>query len=532
MLDRLRERTGRGPLWIDLDAVLSETLLAPEALLHFDGRRRFANLRKLVDRVRGWEGGGSASLPELVEILEEYSAPEVRESEAAVESAGDDSVRLMTIHAAKGLEFPLVVLADLGRGEPPGAHEEIFRRGLGLGIPLLDPEGGNRGLHPTSYRELRVWRDRAEEQEKNRLQYVAVTRAQEHLILSGWRREGKAPGGSWLAAILEGLGGEEALRSDPMILRPAAATTAAAGTPSSILSVHPGSIRELRPLPATPSAPDAASAAGELLRRVELPSPPHDATPYLVTATEIVQHHLCPRRYHLRYRIGAPALEYSRGSFAGEEGESGDVKDDELPAEVLGDRIHRVLAEAPGSRVIEEILGTLPPDEREAARRQVDTFEESRLGKEAAAGGAMREFPFAMSRHGAALRGQIDLILEGADGDLKVVDYKTSRIEAAEVEGRAADYELQLRIYALAVRDIFGRAPRAACLHFLHPDVVREVDISSATLEQAEQAIASYFDAHRLGVFPQNVAEHCRSCGYQKSYCPGVLSRIGPGPVR
>jgi CRISPR/Cas system-associated exonuclease Cas4 (RecB family) len=277
---------------------------------------------------------------------------------------------------------------------------------------------------------------------------------------------------------------------------------------------------------------DAASGTEAILRRATLPSPLPESTPYLVTASEIVQHHLCPRRYHLRYRIGAPALEYSRRDNLPVEDGSADMKDDELPAEQLGDRVHRVLAEEPGSAAIEQILGALPSHEREEARRQVETFRRSSLGREASAGGTMRELAFVMARHGAILRGQIDLILKGLDGGLKVVDYKTSRIAAAEVEAKAADYELQLQIYSLAVREIFGRSPDAAYLHFLAPDVMREVNISAAALEEAEKSIAAFFEAHRSGSFPQHPGEHCFSCGYQEAYCPGIIAGKGARPTR
>src|SRR5262249_2177517 len=156
----------------------------------FDGRRRYANLRKLVDLVRSWEAQGETSLPELVRLLEDTQNEEVRESEATVESAEEDAVKLTTIHLAKGLEFPVVVVADLGR-DRRSSHlrepREIFRRGKGLGIPLYDPDANRRSLHPTSYLEFRKDRDETEEQEEVRLLYVAATRAREHLILSGGR---------------------------------------------------------------------------------------------------------------------------------------------------------------------------------------------------------------------------------------------------------------------------------------------------------------------------------------------------------
>jgi len=108
-----------------------------------------------------------------------------------------------------------------------------------------------------------------------------------------------------------------------------------------------------------------------------LPLPSVETTPYLVTATEIVQHHLCPRRYHLRYRVGAPAGSIS-GAAAGREEDGADAKDDELPAEALGDRVHRILAEEPGSPQLTSCSATLSAPDQETARRQEKTFRDSR----------------------------------------------------------------------------------------------------------------------------------------------------------
>lgn len=303
------------------------------------------------------------------------------------------------------------------------------------------------------------------------------------------------------------------------------------GRMTSLSLEHRDRIRRGQPLPDAPEIGAAAAEAEEILRRVALPSPPPETTPYLATTTEIVQHHLCPRRYHLRYRIGAPAVELSRRGDLHDEGDSQEVKDDEVPAEVLGDRVHRILAEEPGSPLIDDLLSTLSPRDRNDAERQIRTLRESRFAREAAEGRALREVPFALARSGTTLRGQIDLVVERRDGGLLVVDYKTSRIGAGEVEEKAADYELQLRIYALAVKETFGRLPAGAFLYFLHPDIIREVDLSVPWLERAEKAIAAYFDAHRAGEYPQRPARHCLSCGYRQAYCPnlspGDLVRAG-----
>ena len=158
------------------------------------------------------------------------------------------------------------------------------------------------------------------------------------------------------------------------------------------------------------------------------------------------------------------------------------------------------------------------------AERQVRTFRQSRLGREVEKGTTFKEYSFALSRGSSILRGQIDLIIRDREGRLIVVDYKTSRIDAAQVEERATDYELQLRIYALAIQEVFRQLPERAYLYFLHPDVERSVDLSTGALAAAEEAIIRFFGNHQTHSFPQNVATHCFSCGYRDLYCPEVGS--------
>jgi len=539
LFDRIRARKGRGPLWRALESVLSETPIGLEALLHFNGRRRFANLSKLVDLVRTWESTQAPSLPDLVELLEDYGAEETRESEAMVESPRDGTVKLMTIHAAKGLEFPLVAVADLGRSDPPRRAEEIFRRGEGLGLALYDPEEGSRSLKPSSYLRLEERQKEAELQEESRLLYVAVTRAQEHLILSGWSARSVNRNDSWPKAIVQALGGEAALSGHPhLAVWTGEIPAPGAGAMISLAATQREQLVRGEKLAEEPALLDAMGPADEILSRVTLASPPSETTPFLATATEIVQHHLCPRRYHLRYRIGAPPGQFSidlrrmgeagprrvaeTSPPAGESVELGTLKDDELPAEKLGDRVHRILAEPEDSPLINELLSSMSSVEQREARQQVETFRRSDLGRRARSREALREVPFAITRLGATVRGQIDLVLDPAGPAMTLVDYKTSRIAAAEVKAKAADYELQLRLYALAALELFGSAPRRACLHFLHPDVQHDVDLSTPALEAAEGAIEAFFAAHRSTSYPQRPAPHCHSCGYLAKYCPEI----------
>ena len=129
-----------------------------------------SDLRGFVDQLRSRADGGDGS----------------RESEAPVESEALDAVRLMTIHRSKGLEFPVVCVADLGRQVLPraGALVRVGRDGQSLGLRLKRPGHGQR-VSVLAYDELKAEERERELQEERRLFYVAMTRAKERLIISG-----------------------------------------------------------------------------------------------------------------------------------------------------------------------------------------------------------------------------------------------------------------------------------------------------------------------------------------------------------
>src|SRR5205814_5768225 len=146
-----------------------------------DGRRRSANMRKPARLAGCYEELRGPEVEGFVRFVGEQEAVGARELEAVAEEEGAGAVRLLTIHAAKGLEFKVVVVADAGREKAgPDASEEY----LALSDAALQRERA------------------AEDEERLRLYYVAMTRAIDRLIVSGAVGEGRETPIRWILSRL------------------------------------------------------------------------------------------------------------------------------------------------------------------------------------------------------------------------------------------------------------------------------------------------------------------------------------------
>ena len=110
-------------------------------LARWDGSRRYANLRKLMRLARSYEEVRGRDIEGFVRFIHDQEALGAAQLEAVSEEEGADAVRLLTIHAAKGLEFKVVVVADAGRdlGGPPPADEILALADGRFGFKVVDP---------------------------------------------------------------------------------------------------------------------------------------------------------------------------------------------------------------------------------------------------------------------------------------------------------------------------------------------------------------------------------------------------------
>ena len=179
-----RAAKDRPPMAAWLDRVLAESGYEAALLGEYLGGRKRANVRKLVRMARRFDGQGGMTLADFVARLRADRRRPPREEQAATTEEEGTSVRLMSIHQAKGLEFPIVVLPDLDR-KPAGERSGVaFHPDLGPLVRPPVPDDSDTAPESLGWSIARQVEAREEAGEALRLFYVATTRARDALILS------------------------------------------------------------------------------------------------------------------------------------------------------------------------------------------------------------------------------------------------------------------------------------------------------------------------------------------------------------
>jgi ATP-dependent helicase/nuclease subunit A len=215
ILTPLQRIIGRLPVVTVMKRFLDETGYQAIARRSGDERAR-RNIEKLLTNAHRSQQVSVSAFLEYVRTMRDVSA---REGEAPVEAEG--AVQLMTIHQAKGLEFPVVVLADLGRSPYRGRNGLLLSRTWGPLIPLQIDQMSSIVYALGKQRE----QDK-EEAEAKRLLYVAATRAADKLILNGHGTASTRKNGTlsiqfrgWLGTIGETLGADKKPWKSPDIMQ-------------------------------------------------------------------------------------------------------------------------------------------------------------------------------------------------------------------------------------------------------------------------------------------------------------------------
>jgi len=468
------------------------------------GAQHSANVEKLA-RMAGRAGDdGRASFRETLERLEAMRDSGGGEPEAGVPEETADGVHLLTVHTAKGLEYPVVFMPALHAKGSTDADALLFDPKEGLGaawrsVPVVGPRGGKKLEDRVDeiYERLAAPLKERLKAEDDRLFYVAATRAEEHLVLSAAFPQ-KPRRDSWAKRLKDDLNVPwEPGAKGPRVID------------SDGFSYRFDAVDEDPPLTVT----EATVSTSNVERLPVLDEGGQADSEASVTAVALYAE--CPRRYLLSRSLG---LDESAPAPKDEDREQAPEPSDELDASELGAAVHALLA---GETT------DAPP----AAHDLAGVFEVSDLGRRAAEGQADRERSILFPLDGRLLRGRIDLLFEEG-GERILVDYKTDQTDAAGARAKSKMYALQLQLYAIGLEQA-GEKPDRAVLHYLRPDALVEVDLSDEALEQARQEAKAFFQAQETLDYPLDLKPGCRRCPHYQASCPAVLPspRQSPGQL-
>src|SRR5262245_42407397 len=466
-LAKLQAETPKLPVGAAVSHVFASLPLKALAACSFYGEQAVANLEKLRLQAELLGREGLTTLKEAIYQLQRRVLDVKEEGESVLAEENLDAVRIMSIHKAKGLEFPVVILAGWQAGTDGQRAinaEALFDWSTGLTGIRVGRTWDLAGLYIEEKARARM----AEEQK--RVLYVAMTRAREHLIVS-CAPSGRRSNGSFLSMLDETFQENIATASE-----------------SRTIAVGSGSV-ELRLVPENLVAPGRAQKTRRKAARKTNWQPYVDAwarrrnayesaikTPVFVTPTLLKEREeevaeAAIRTTHLRSRT---------------------------PSMLVGELAHRFLESWDFTRdreiYLERMLTFLDqwlPAELRMERSQIQAdltemfrvFFGSKIYCELAASQILgREVPLLVPWNGQIMEGVIDLIYEH-DGLLYLADYKTDRITREELTERAVRYRQQAEIYCRATRQSLQREVEAFKVIFLRlgeavrvpPDTTKEI---------------------------------------------------------
>ena len=458
-----------------VERVIEERRLLELALDQRRSRDVWRRLRFVADQARQFTDVHGGDLRRYLAWVDVQRRQDVRAREVVLPESDDDAVRVMTVHGAKGLEFPIVFLTGLNRRPPIASGVQVLWGDRGPELKIKS------GIATAGYSALAAREQTMEEAEELRLLYVAATRARDYLVVALHHQAGSRGHAAQLAPVCD------RHRTLSRRLPPVAIDVGQPG-PTETVSGPPVAADHLD----TPSRRTEWVTAHQRLVTTGSRS-------RTLAATTIV------------------GLAHDRG--AADPGRGRTATDDDPDIDrppwrrgragtSVGRAVHAVLQTvdlASGAEVDRLAETQAMAEGIDARSREIARLVRAALGSEivgeAVGGGRYwREMyvgaPASDEPDGPVIEGIIDLLIETPDG-YTVVDYKTDAVRDDEELTRAMDrYRLQGATYALAVERALGRPVSRCVFLFLRGEtaIQREVPDLRLAIGEVERLVRAVSD--------------------------------------
>jgi len=513
-----------------LRSILQESGYWSKVSLLKNSKQIFSNLDKLVSTANMFMDKGSTTLYDFVIYLNEAINKTEDESQAVI-SEDDKNVKLMTIHASKGLEFPVVFLIDTNsKGMDDRAKAKSVNIDKEFGILTKTSNEGYSEVNVTApiigiYNFISLRKSNAE---LKRLLYVAVTRAENFLFISSTiKSSGTILNQSLLSLFKEGLNitefnGSKNLSGIITFMKEEENVFVNSEKEISleIPFIQKIEIRE-------DFLNNKLNEEENELQEIKIESIGDVEQNEIISASKISVYNQCPLKYNLVYDLGFTSLFYK-----GKENElkfdfSNENNDDSasLPANMKGSIIHKILEEdtniANLKKRIEELLlqnsrlvRRIELDEaKESIFNLVSIYYNSQIYKKICISkNYFNEFEIYIKQNDFYLYGIIDkLIIENQTAI--IIDYKTDNLEKYSANEKLENYKYQLMFYAYLVSKMYPKIKNLICkLIFIEsPDEKALINVTEEMIKEFENNMNVGISAMRNGIYNKNKS-HCKSC--------------------
>ncbi|MDI6779496.1 MAG: UvrD-helicase domain-containing protein [Bacteroidota bacterium] len=487
------------------------------------GDQSKSNVEKLLRIAREFEGKGFTNLFDFVERLKLLISGEMREGQANIED-GEDAVQILTIHSAKGLEFPVVFVPFLNKSFKYDAPPFIDDK-LGLGFKISEETGTDK-IEPLNYALLKNLSRSKTEAEEKRILYVACTRAKDMLVLSGSVNNSVT---GYLDWVLTGLGIEfDTIKTGNLIIPDALVKTLELVDNKYVTKTikHNLTIQVYKSLEDIPIESSVAKSLPERKLIGELLVEPLHAHIHrdFFSATQVQTYMNCPTKYFLKYHLGIPEPDIKRVNFYEEEDAN-----DLIRGEITGSIIHNILERFQefdevqiksfiDDYLLNEMSGDVFDSNQvtENISSTIKSFYESGYVKKIFSYPEYKtEFTVNSVFGEDFLTGTIDRLYKNEKGKCCIIDYKTGTFAKNLIEQKAQEFRSQMIFYALLVSRLFNQDEVIATILFTsYPDSPQNFLFNRQDFQEFEALLKSMISEIKCGTFERN-EKMCNFCGYQ-----------------
>ena len=461
------------------------------------GQQRLANYKKLLELARNFDGDENTQiLPNFIEFLDTLIKEEPREGEAIIEESRG-AVKIMTVHAAKGQEFPIVILPCLDRKGRPDS-EPFIDEALGIGFSPLNPDEDYKKTEPEIVVLMKNQLNKKGTAEKKRLFYVGATRAEDRLILSGTLSDKGKPQ-QMLEWIYEHLGIDEEV--NPLSLPVSGEVFSGNDTSRQHFQLEIPIYRALTDLAPMSEVSDETPTVEfpEWTRQIPDSTGIHSA----FSVPELANYARCPLRYQLENVLRIPSIKQAEP----------DSDENEMKNAIL--YVLMQIREPSDTQNldtrIQQAFENFPEiaDAETELRKHINNFLDSELGQM-----ALRASETETNQHiyadvdGHILDGRIDRLFRDETGHWQAIIYRTGDAQHPTV------CSPEMELYSLLIHRCYPEQPTVKInIFFTEQGQCEKGHFSTTELAEAAGRWRKKISALQRGIYEKNL-KHCSFCPY------------------